>query len=150
MLNNYATRLCRLVGKAIPRIWSSLTQREKKRVHFLCVFDRCRARSPWKGRFVIFACREGEGGRGSGVVADVSYLQQSARGERLRALGQAIDSRCTVQTFQGRCFPDLYDLYNLYDLYDLYDLAHVAGWEPCNLLHVLGWICTTQILRNIS
>ena len=62
---------------------------------------------------------------------------------------------------QGRFIPDLYDLYDLYDLhdlydlYDLYDLAHVAGWEPYNNLHdlgqcFLGWICTVQILHNIS
>ena len=48
---------------------------------------------------------------------------------------------------------DLYDLCDLYDLYDLYDLAHVAWWEPYNLmlaLHFLGWTCTLQILRKLS
>ena len=40
------------------------------------------------------------------------------------------------------------------DLYDLYDLAHVTGWELYDLHDlghvVLGWICTVQILHNIS
>ena len=36
----------------------------------------------------------------------------------------------------------------------LYDLARVAGWDPYNLHHLehdfLGWICTMQILHNLS
>ena len=50
--------------------------------------------------------------------------------------------------FQGRYIPDLHDLYGLYGL------AHVAGWARYNL-HDLGhefltWICTVQILHNVS
>ena len=73
-----------------------------------------------------------------------------------------IDHRLSLQFYsswptsarQSRCILDLYDLC---DLHDLYDLAHVAGWKPYNLHHLLiahvSWVepvCAMQILRNLS
>ena len=49
-----------------------------------------------------------------------------------------------VSIFQGRFIPHVVLKY---------DLAHVAGWDPykiCMIWHMLGWICTMQILHNLS
>ena len=67
----------------------------------------------------------------------------STRGRRNNPhLRQVIDSHLMIYIFQGRYIPDLYDL------------AHDAGWEPYNLhdlkSHSLGWVCTVQVLGNIS
>ena len=63
----------------------------------------------------------------------------------------------------------MYDLYDLFPLHDLdlspfkadlfkilsYDTAHAAGWDRYNLHDLaptcfLIWICTMQILHNLS
>lgn len=61
-------------------------------------------------------------------------------GTKVSHLGQIVDYYFTIYVFQGRY------------IRDLYDLAHVAGWEACNLRHLLlntflGRICTIHILH---